>query len=40
LCIKAGVLEAVEKGVSPEDFAKQIETIAKSKRQESCPKCD
>ena len=30
--LKAGVLEAVEKGVSPEDFAKQLETIAEAER--------
>ena len=30
--LKAGVLEAVEKGVSPEDFAKQLETVAEAER--------
>ena len=30
--LKAGVLEAVEKGVSPEDFSKQLETIAEAER--------
>ena len=30
--LKAGVLEAVEKGVSPEDFAKQLETMAEAER--------
>ena len=30
--LKAGVLEAVEKGVSPEDFSKQLETMAEAER--------
>ena len=30
--LKAGVLEAVKKGVSPEDFSKQLETIAEAER--------
>jgi len=30
--LKAGVLNAVEKGVSPEDFAKQLETMAEAER--------
>ena len=30
--LKAGVLEAVKKGVSPEDFSKQLETMAEAER--------
>ena len=30
--LKAGVLNAVEKGVSPEDFAKQLETMAEAQK--------
>jgi len=30
--LKAGVLEAIEKGVSPEDFSKQLETMAEAER--------